>query len=82
MRIALMPHVENDFILRNIENIVERHGKFHHAEVGGKVSAVIVSVFDDLPPYVRAKRFQLFHVHFFQLRFGKDDLFAIHNKIL
>lgn len=79
VRVTLMPHVENNFIRRDIEHVMERDGQFHHAEVGGEVPSVVIGVFYDLPPYFLRQRIQLFHVHFFQAVLGNNDLFTIHN---
>ncbi len=39
VRIALMPHVPDQPIVRRIEHVVQRHGEFHHAKARAKVAA-------------------------------------------
>ena len=37
--VALMAHVEDEFVRRRIENAVHSHAQFHHAEVGAEVAS-------------------------------------------
>ena len=48
VRVALMPHVEDDFILRKSKDAVQRHGEFHHAEIGSEMSPALLLRFAEL----------------------------------
>ena len=39
VRVALMPHIKDDGILRRFQHAVQRHGQFHRAKVRGQVAA-------------------------------------------
>ena len=39
VRIALMPHVPHDAIMRRVEAVVQRNREFHHAQIRRQVSA-------------------------------------------
>jgi hypothetical protein len=39
MRISLMPDVPDQAVPRSVEDVVERHGEFHHAEAGTEMPA-------------------------------------------
>ena len=54
MRIALVAHVKDDLILREIEHAVKRHGEFDRPEVGGKMSAARKDRRKDLLPELSA----------------------------
>lgn len=41
MRVALVPHIPYDRVLRDVENGVQGDGQLHHAEIGGEVAAVL-----------------------------------------
>ena len=39
MRVALVPHVEQQRILRQVQLAVQRHRQLHHAQIGGQMPA-------------------------------------------
>ena len=50
-----MPDVEYNFILRRIENAVQRDRQFDNAQVGGKMTAVFGYRFQKLSAYFGGK---------------------------
>ena len=34
-----MPHIKEEPVYLRIINLVQRHGQFHHAQIGGQVAA-------------------------------------------
>ena len=61
MRVGLMPHVEEKFILREIENVVKRDGNVYHTEVRRKMPAVFISDLFDPFPDLSGKDIQFVH---------------------
>ena len=54
VRIALMAHVKDDLILREIKHAMKRHGEFDRPEVGGKMPAARKDRRKDLLPELSA----------------------------
>ena len=40
MAVCLVAYIPNQLIVRGIENIMQCHGKFYHAEAGGEMAAM------------------------------------------
>jgi len=41
VRIALVGHVEDDFVFRRVEHVMQGDGGLHHAEVRAEMAAVV-----------------------------------------
>ena len=62
MDVRLMPHVEDEFILREVEHLVQGEDQLDRAEVGREMPAVFPDRMHELPAQVLRKFFQLFFV--------------------
>ena len=81
VHVALMGNVKHDFVHGRIENIVQRHGEFHHSQIGTYVSAVIAEFGEQHIAHFVAHRRQIAHCNFFQIFWG-IYFFKIHLILL
>ena len=65
--IGLMAHIPHNAVFGSIENIVQRHRKFHHAKAGGKVAGVGGDLVDDVLTKFPTKFGQLLYAQFSQV---------------
>jgi len=56
-----MSHVPHDAIVGGVENVVQGHGQFHHAQTGCKVAGVVGQFVYDKSPQFVADLGQLLH---------------------
>ena len=73
-----MPYVEDKFVLRKIETIIQRDDYFGYAEIGGKMPAVFVDDFDNTPSDFVRKRLKFFYIQFFYVR-GRFNVIEQHK---
>ena len=67
MGIALVPHIEDKFVLRGIENIMKRNRQFHRAQIGSQVAAGAGYAVNQKIPDLLTEQGQLFRKQLFQL---------------
>ena len=67
MGIALMPHIPDNFILREIIDIMQRHRKFHRAQVRCQMTAGFTDAVNQKTPYIRCQLRKLIHRYFFYI---------------
>ena len=67
VRVRLVPDVEHELILREVEHLVQREDELHRAEVGGEVPAALFGGGNELPAQSARERLKLFYRIFFQL---------------
>ena len=67
MAVCLMAHIPHDAVLGRVENIVQSHCDFHHAETGGKVAGVDRDLVDDVLTKFLAHLGQLLDAQFAQV---------------
>src|SRR5579883_1681466 len=48
MHISLVPNIPDQQVVWGIENVVQRHRQFNHAQVWGQVTTFYRDLFDDL----------------------------------
>ena len=58
-----MTDVPYDFVRRHVEHIMQRHGEFHYAEIGGKMPAVALGDLYDALAQKSAVVFKLGYAH-------------------
>ena len=66
VHIALMPYVEDELILREIEHLVKGERKLDHAEIGGEVAAARAHAGYELPAQLCRQLSELLYVHAFE----------------
>ena len=59
--VGLVAHIPHQAVVGRVENIVQRHGEFYHAERRGKMARVHRNFLDDVAPQLAADLRQLFH---------------------
>ena len=67
VRVALVPHVEDQTILRRVVHAVQRDRQLNGAEIGGQVPAGLRDLFDQKVPQLRAQGLQLLVVQVFDV---------------
>ena len=80
MRIALVPHVPHDRVVRRSKHTVQRHGQFHHAQIRGEVSAVGRHGVDHRLSQLFTQCDLLFFIQFFDVG-RRVDLFEIDHDL-
>ena len=55
MGITLMPHVPDNLVLRRVKAAMQRHGQFHHAQIGRQVSPGLGNCIDQSGADLTAK---------------------------
>lgn len=65
MRIALVGHVEDDFVFRRVEHVMQGDGGLHHAEVRAEMAAVVAQPVQQCFAYFTAQQVEFLSGHFF-----------------
>jgi len=74
MRIALVADVPEQFVLFEIEGVVQRQRQFHDAEVAGQMSTGLRDRAENKPAYFIGKGVQLLYGQLFEVRRAIDLL--------
>src|SRR5262249_7252240 len=67
MPISLMTHIPYDLIIRSIENMMKRYGKFNNPKAGSKMAPMQTYNINDILPQFIGKLLQLIHCQLFQI---------------
>ena len=65
MRVALMPHIEDQPILSGIKHPVDGYRKLHHTQVGGQMPTGLGNALDKKRAKLPAKLLHLFIIQIF-----------------
>ena len=53
MCVCLMPHIKNNFIIRNIKNIMNSNGKFNSSKIGTKMTRIMRNnIYNKFPYFI------------------------------
>ncbi len=68
--VALVAHVEDEFVLRRVENAVQRDGQFHDAEVRPEMAAGLGEDSDQFVAHLLSEKRQIFFLDSLHVRRG------------
>ena len=74
MGVALVRHVEDDLVLRRIEDVVQGDGRLDHAQIGADVAAVSAQFLQKRRADLVRQRFELLHRKSFHVLRSVDFL--------